>query len=234
MGLTEQAYISEALKPLAEAISPQMLGSLTRQRSYIRFAAKQLLSSHAESMDEQKMDLIIEALAGKMHYHGHTINRKEAENLGLKVEQAEGDLDREMWELYKKYEVLLKLKEPMDVQSELAKSLDDRFTEKDVLIACIESEKETHAFSYDLEARAKRQVPSNIQIPINLNLQLPPNISPPEIPERANEVLQRLMQLLGPMVQKQVEEYINKTAPIVGAEARQIGPGWREITEKET
>ena len=68
--------------------------------------------------DKKRINNIIATLVEKLYFHGHHINRKEAEEIGLNVIKAssisnnDNNLEDLMWELYKDYENDLKLKSP--------------------------------------------------------------------------------------------------------------------------
>ena len=53
-----------------------------------------------KSNDEHKINEIVENLTSKLYFHGHPINRKEAdEDLGLKISKSNAAIEEIMWKL---------------------------------------------------------------------------------------------------------------------------------------
>ena len=234
LGLKDDGDLSWALSPLTDSIGAVNLGSVTRQRLYIRLAARLLLESQAQPLDNKKINPIVKQLTEEMYFHGHTINRHEATEMGLPIETADNNVEQAMWELFEGYAEMLKLRESIDVYSGLVQSTSGIFQVPDFVTACIESKDRTDAFTSDIEAKPQRNVPQNLQIPINLNLQLPANINPAQLPQQAQQILQQIVQQavqqLQQQVTQQVQDELNKTAPMTGADVKHIDPGWKDIT----
>lgn len=74
---------TEALKILANKISPEILGQASRIRNEIRIIATNLLRLHMK--DDKVIESIVKSLVEKLHSHQYMINRKEAKQLGLPV-----------------------------------------------------------------------------------------------------------------------------------------------------
>lgn len=68
--------------------------------SFIRMLATKLLKSHNEPVSETKLQDLVRDLIERIYFHGHGIARREARDLGLKV-NATPDLETEdlMWRL---------------------------------------------------------------------------------------------------------------------------------------
>jgi len=110
-GINRQKHTIQAFSQLAENVKPLLLGRA--YRSYLKATddAIKLLRLHLS--DEKKIKRIAEHLVEKLYAHDHIISRREAkEHIGLNVLFADGDLEKKMWDLYLKYEDMLKLKEP--------------------------------------------------------------------------------------------------------------------------
>lgn len=111
--ITWQKYTVQAFGQLADNVKPLLLGCAYRSYLYLkaRDDAMKLLRLHMT--DEKKIRNVADYLVEKLYAHDHIINRREAkEHIGLNVLFAEGDLEKKMWDLYLKYEDMLKLKEP--------------------------------------------------------------------------------------------------------------------------
>jgi hypothetical protein len=93
------------------------LGNVQRSHHQSRMIARKLLRKHMlEEESEHEIDKLIENLKSNLYYHGHPINRNEAkEDLKIKVEFAEPDLEDLMWRLYLEYSNELDLTERFNV-----------------------------------------------------------------------------------------------------------------------
>lgn len=77
--------------------------------------ARKLLLMHTDKNELHTLDGIIEALASKLFFHGHPINRNEAREIGLKVlETVPADVEAAMWDIFLSYEAEMKFKENFD------------------------------------------------------------------------------------------------------------------------
>lgn len=116
-GLGDQAALADNVKILAEKLSPWMLGNIYRTHSHIRMVARKMLGSHGSRMEDQRANLIVDALAEKTYLHGHAIGRSEAIELGLPVETPSAEIDNLMWSLLEHYERALEMRRPLDPES---------------------------------------------------------------------------------------------------------------------
>ena len=90
--INDQTALAQLVGVLVEQISPLTLGRVDRQDSHIRLVARKLLTSHNRKMEEEKLQSIIETLTEKIYSHGHAIGRKEAKDIGLPLEPADGNI----------------------------------------------------------------------------------------------------------------------------------------------
>lgn len=104
---------------LSEKIHPLVLGQIYRTRSQIRLLANRLLE-HQE-VDKEMTDNIISFLCSESGSHDHTINRRAARKMGLKVEQASHELYEVLQAVHNSYSAELKLREPYRPDLMLAK-----------------------------------------------------------------------------------------------------------------
>ena len=64
--------------------------------------ARKLLKKHMAKKQEHEIEQIIDNLKSNLFFHGHPINRDEAErDLALKVIVADAELESAMWDLYR-------------------------------------------------------------------------------------------------------------------------------------
>lgn len=92
-----------------------VLGQIFRSRDQIRFLAKKLLKRQVE--DANKMKEIIDFLCAESGSHDYTINRREARELGLKVENPSQELYGLLRKLHLSYVDELQLLQPYDPYS---------------------------------------------------------------------------------------------------------------------
>lgn len=111
VGLKAEQSMVEVLKILADKIHPLALGAVYRAREHNSALAKRLLKMHME--DDGKIDRMVNYLTQQLPTHSYLIGRKEAsKDVGLDVSEPPSDVEDLMWQLYKEYEVWLKLTTP--------------------------------------------------------------------------------------------------------------------------
>jgi hypothetical protein len=228
-GITDQSALAQVISLLATDLTPLTLGSVNRQYSHIRLVAKKLLSSHHSKIEEERQAIIIEALTEKMYSHGHAIGRNEAKDLGLPVQHPEPELENILWNLYKEYEDLLGLLDPLDPEEELNKSGKDEITLENLTIACVESQKAISVFNHRLVINRTRQVPQSLQV--NLNVALPPSIDIAKLPQQAQVVLQEIIQEFSKKAQLLVQEEMKRQSPVIGIQIRGRIGGWKDLVD---
>lgn len=101
-----------ALLDLSEKVHPLVLGQIFRSQEQIRKLAQRLLVRHQE--DSDKINRIIEFLCSETGSHDYTINRREAEELGLTVEKATVGLYGILQKLRRSYSSDMELQSPYD------------------------------------------------------------------------------------------------------------------------
>ena len=95
-----------------------MLGEIFRSQAQIRFLAEKLLPRQVS--DKGKIKSIIDFLCADSGSHDYTIDRREAADLGLKIEKPSDELYRLLRKIHLSYAQDLKLLEPYTPQSYLA------------------------------------------------------------------------------------------------------------------
>jgi hypothetical protein len=115
VGIRHEEELASVVKILAEKIHPLALGNVERFILQSRMIARKLLELHTDSKEHHLLETVIEALASKLYFHGHPINRVEARQLGLKVlENVSDELETAMWDLYVDFEDQLEFRVPYD------------------------------------------------------------------------------------------------------------------------
>jgi hypothetical protein len=228
--LSDQTAIAQIVSQLAEHLTPLTLGSVNRQYSHIRLVARKLLASHREKIEESRINTIIDTLTEKMYSHGHAIGRREAAELGLPIEKPDNNLERLIWELYREYEELLSLNEPIDPEAFLEQQNQEQVKQR-IPLSVIESTERLDLLQATLLFQRKRQIPSNPQININLNLSLPPGYDPNQLTPAAQNQLQQILAQVTQLVSLQVQQEIVRQSPIVGIEVRGYNASWENQQE---
>jgi hypothetical protein len=231
--INDQAALAQVVSILAGKITPLAVGQVNRQNSHIRLVSRKLITSRQERLDEEKITSIIDTLTEKMYFHGHAIGRKEAKDIGLPVENASGDLEKHMWELFLEYEEYLKLNEPIDPiikLNEKENANKETVHISDTPIAIIESKELLHQLSaqYDIQRR-RIPPPPDPKISVNIALNLPPNTRPEQIPQAFQEAVQNEINQLAQKVETLVRENVYRQSPEVGFAARGYGMNWQKL-----
>lgn len=124
-GITHEDELVQAFNKLPENIHPLALGNVKRSLSQSRMMATKLLALHMDSAKEiHQIQEIVDNLTSKLYFHGHPINRVEAEkSVGIKtIKHTTKDIEDLMWKLYMEYEKEMKLDEPFNPVFEFLKA----------------------------------------------------------------------------------------------------------------
>jgi len=103
--------MSESYKILVEKLHPLSIGNAYRAYRMARMLTERLLGLHMKEGDE-KIKKIVKEVTGDITIHAYPIDREEAKDLGLKIENADDDLDKTMRNLYEAYATDMKLGQP--------------------------------------------------------------------------------------------------------------------------
>jgi rubrerythrin len=125
VGITHEDELAQMLSILAEKVHPLALGNVERFLSQSRMIARKLLKTHMDLVSERDIEDIVENLASKLYFHGHPINRSEAEKeLRLKIAiDVPTEVEEGMWQLYTDFETEFRNREPFQPFVELANQL---------------------------------------------------------------------------------------------------------------
>ena len=109
--------LTSVLLNLTNHIHPLVLGEIFRSQAQIRFLAGKLLSGQVG--DEDKIKSIIDFLCADSGSHDYTINRREAAELGLKIEKPSDRFYRLLRKVHLSYTEELQMLEPYTAQTVL-------------------------------------------------------------------------------------------------------------------
>ena len=84
----------------------------------------------------------------------------------------------------------------------------------------IESSNLSHVFEMDMKIERLRQMPTNLQL--NINVGFPQGIDPSRIPQQVMTEIHR-------QLQQSVVDQIRKQSQVTGVRAKKIRGGWRKI-----
>lgn len=107
--------LTSVLMNLTNHIHPLVLGEIFRTQAQIRFLAEKLLPRQVS--DKDKIKSIIDFLCADSGSHDYTINRREAADLGLKIEKPSDRFYRLLRKIHLNYAEELKLLEPYAAQA---------------------------------------------------------------------------------------------------------------------
>ncbi len=144
IGLKGDSGLSVALEALSRMspTAPLALGAAHRVRPQIIMLATELLKTHMGKKDKG-IKRIVSVLAKKLGSHDYLIGRREAKEIGLKVEDASANVETLMWELYSEYEGLMELTMPYSAEAFLGRQ---QVATGTFIRAAIESEIMTNVF----------------------------------------------------------------------------------------
>ena len=101
---------TEALKILADRISAEILGKISRTRKEIRIISTNLLKLHLKN--ESIIEKIVSTLVEKLPSHQYLINRREAKDLGLPIKYMDKNHEEISFNILKSYLDEAKMEEP--------------------------------------------------------------------------------------------------------------------------
>lgn len=229
-GLTDQEAVALAFVKLLDRVDPVLLGNLYRTHTHIRDVARRIISSRRKPPSAEVLNGIVSTLAEKVYAHDHAIGYTTAYEMGLPVKQAGANVDGPIWQLFEEYEADLKLRQPIDALAALGGN--DRYTE-DVVLAVVESADQCFEFQAEFDARAKRMLPQQLNISMNLNLQWPAGLNLQQLPANVQAAMQQIVQAAQQAAAQQaqgaLQAALNAQAPLIGAEASVRGGTWTRV-----
>jgi len=149
-GIKNQKDLIQALTLLGNKVHPLALGNVHRFYSQARLMGQKLLLLHTPKKEKRKIKEIVDNLTAKLYYHGHPINRKEAKEFGLKVEEPNNEIEDLMWRLYLEYEKEMEMLAPFKPVNMLNEANQDRL-QINVKGVYIESQFRTDIFNSEIE-----------------------------------------------------------------------------------
>jgi len=118
LGIADSQFLTKVLIDLASHIHPVVLGNTFRSTEQIRFLARKLLPRQVN--DEVKIKSIVDFLCADSGSHDYTIDRREALDLGLKVEKPSAELYELLKSIHQSYTQELQLMNPFTLADFIA------------------------------------------------------------------------------------------------------------------
>jgi len=217
-GVRQQQSVMRAAELLANQLGPVGLGKLNRQHAYIRLVGERLLRARRRPAPKV-IQKILRSLIEDVSFHGHAISRREAAELGLHVETPAPRVEAKLWELYLEFERDFELLKPIDPEKWLAQSTDDVVDSDAVPLAAIESTAQANDFIYRFRFRRIREVPSNI----NIQIQIPGLAGP------ATDLLQHITRHAIEQATPAVAAALRAQCPIREVKKELLTAEWRTV-----
>lgn len=223
--IKKESAMSSMVQKLAERLDEVSLGHVYRNHAHIRDVAARILKSRRKPAKAETINAIVRTLAEKVYTHGHAIGRTEAKGIGLPVLEADDATNHAMWALLEQYEQDLKLLEPVDPAAVTANQ--DVWNEK-VVLAAVESGAHCYEFQGELDVRAKRQMPQNLTVQMNVSLQVDPALMALQVQQQIQALLQQAQQQLTQQATSAVQQVLSAQAPVIGMTVSVRGGKWNK------
>lgn len=110
MAKVKEEEMDKVFANLVEKIHPLSLGNAYRALRMGKIIAEKLLEMpKTKKLSKEEIKKIVEEITSRICIHGYPITRDEAESLGLPIEKAERELEKDLWDLYEIYAKEMKL-----------------------------------------------------------------------------------------------------------------------------
>jgi len=108
MKITDPAALAGVIVDLSNKVHPLVLGEIFRSRAQIRFLADKLIKRQVT--DSKKIKQIIDFLCADSGSHDYTMNRREAAELGLRIEKPSSEFYEVLRKAHLSYAAEMKLR----------------------------------------------------------------------------------------------------------------------------
>lgn len=112
-GITDQAQLQALFVELSREVGAVSLGIASRGSRLLLSMGKQLLEMHMQGDGApQQAQEIAEKLSKNFAHHGYPLSRREAKQIGLKVNEPSAEVETLMWDIWLDIESELKVRRP--------------------------------------------------------------------------------------------------------------------------
>jgi Serine dehydrogenase proteinase len=171
-GVKRDEDLAAAFQRLADSVHPLALGNVHRSIEQIRQLAEKLIRLHSPDDDKDDVAERIRRLTTAFYTHSHLINRQEATELGLPVENAATELEPLMLDYYAQLVVDLELRSKFDPAAILSQAGQQAQTVS-LERAYIETVSTADIYVTEGAISMQQQMPE---------VQLPPGMAQPQVP----------------------------------------------------
>ncbi|MFD2207232.1 SDH family Clp fold serine proteinase [Kiloniella antarctica] len=112
LGMKSDDALAQIFTQFSNQVHPLILGQIYRSRSQIRLLGTELLKKQVK--DSMKIDQIVSFLCSETGSHDYTINRREAKNLGLNIENPTQEFYGIVKSLYGNFTEDMELRNPLN------------------------------------------------------------------------------------------------------------------------
>jgi hypothetical protein len=224
--LKNEVAVASMLQKLTDRLDAVSLGNVYRNHAHIRDVAKRILKSRRQPAPAKTIASIVATLAEKVYTHGHAIGQKEAQQIGLPVVIPSDAVNKAMWALFEQYEADLKLLDPVDPAAVTANQ--DVYNE-DFVLAAVENSAACWEFHAQVDIRAKRQVPQNLSVQMNANLQIDPALAGQPVQQQMQALLHQAQQQFLQNASAALQAALAAQAPVVGMNISVRGGKWKKV-----
>lgn len=118
-GITEQEYLKGAIEKLCESVEPPVLGFAKRSSSLSVSMGEKMLQMHMTDSEQKAQAHSIALKLNKSFFsHGHSLARKDVEEIGLNVKTPDAELEKLLWAVHEDFEKELQTRVPFDPLAE--------------------------------------------------------------------------------------------------------------------
>ena len=136
LGIEDPEFLTQVWTHLADKIHPLVLGQIFRSRAQIRDLAQKLLKH--QDIDEERRTAIVEFLCSESGSHDHTINRREARELGFVIEKPSDKFYSILKTLHQSLLETLELRVPYNPDTVLAGKNKAKYAARRALIESVQ------------------------------------------------------------------------------------------------
>ncbi len=170
LGIEKEENLIEVLKYLTEKVHPLALGAVHRAREKNSKIASTLLQYHMK--DETRIKKISDIITMGLYEHSFLINKRDAKNLQLPIEDIDDNIERKIWDLFTKYSEILHLDQQYNQEMILGGEDEKDVEFQRAIIEYIDDINENNDLKTYTYTTKRRFIRKNIKDPV-LEIELP-------------------------------------------------------------
>lgn len=119
VGISDQKYLAKAISNLNADVGAIRIGGAKRSQQLSLTLSEKLLVAHTG--DRGLAEKISRQLNSSFYDHGYAVSRREAKDIGLKVDYPDEELEGLLWELWLDYANEMQMESDFDIMNEMRK-----------------------------------------------------------------------------------------------------------------